>query len=171
MKFARKALAILSVAVTTAVSAAEGPALFHRVSTFNICEQIDPSCNTDEATNAETLWYFTTESGGTSLVYTDSERGSLGFVDITDPSKPKADGVVPLGGEPTTVRVIGDYGACHSENPPGKGIIIFASFWVDLLQKRASQLAFFVLTIVVLVVIFWCFGLFCFIPASSRRGR
>lgn len=119
MKFTRIAFTILSASVS-AVSAHEDPALFHRVSTFNICEQIDPSCNTDEATNAETLWYFTNESGGTSLVYTDSEGEALGFVDITDSSKPKADGVVPVGGEPTTVRVIGDYGACHCEDPQGK---------------------------------------------------
>lgn len=125
MKFARITLAMLSTSFS-AVLAAEGPSMFHRVSTFNICEQIDASCNTDEETNAETLWYFTNESGGISVVYTDSEREALGFVDITDSSNPKADGVVPVGGEPTTVRVIGDNGACRFEDPPGKGIVICA---------------------------------------------
>jgi len=104
-----------AAAFLSAVSTAEGSALFHRISTFSICEQIDPSCNTDDATNAETIWYFTSSSGGTYLVYTDSESENLGFVDITDPSTPKADGSVSLGGEPTTVRVIDNkYGAYHS---------------------------------------------------------
>ena len=98
---------------------AEGLALFNRISTFSICEQVDASCNTDIATNAETIWYFTPSSGGTSLVYTDSESQNLGFVDITDPTMPKADGTVPLGGEPTTVRVIENkYGAYYYFNVP-----------------------------------------------------
>jgi len=100
------------------VSADKGPALFKRISTFNICEQIDPSCNTDNATNAETLWYFNTEGGGTKLVYTDAEGENLGFVDITDPAMPKADGTVPLGGEPTTVRVVGDYAVVGVNTSP-----------------------------------------------------
>ncbi len=95
-----------AAAFLSVVSTAEGAALFNRISTFSICEQIDPDCNTDDATNAETIWYF-----GTSLVYTDSESENLGFVDISDPAEPKADGTVSLGGEPTTVRVIdGKYG-------------------------------------------------------------
>ena len=106
-----------AAAFLSVVSTAEGAALFNRISTFSICEQIDPSCNTDDATNAETLWYFTPSSGGINLVYTDSESDNLGFVDITDPSAPKADGTVSLGGEPTTVRVIDDkYGAYHSRS-------------------------------------------------------
>lgn len=109
MKFGMSPISILLVTIASflsVVSTAEGTALFQRISTFSICEQIDPACNTDDATNAETIWYFTSSSGGTSLVYTDSESENIGFVDITDPSAPKADGTVSLGGEPTTVRVI-----------------------------------------------------------------
>jgi hypothetical protein len=114
-------------ATTTATANAEkitdgggrSPYLFIRIATFNICEQIDVACNTDIATNAETVWYFkkqdsssttTTEEEDYYLVYTNSESQNLGFVDITNPTTPKAAGEVDLGGEPTTVRVIGNYG-------------------------------------------------------------
>ena len=103
--------------IFSVVSAAEGSALFKRISTFNICEQFDDDCNTDEETNAETLWYFTQPNGGTGLVYTDSEQGSLGFVDISDPSMPVKGGMTALGGEPTTVRVLGDVGMYHAKDP------------------------------------------------------
>ena len=43
-------------------------------------------------------------------MYSNSERGTVGFVDISDPMYPVGDGEVDVGGEPTTVRVLGDYG-------------------------------------------------------------
>ena len=90
---------------------AETP-LFQRISTFNVCKQMDPLCDTDTETNAETIWYYQKkdDDGSYGLVYTDAEHGSLGFVDISDPSDPKEDGAATLSGEPTTVRVIGDFG-------------------------------------------------------------
>ncbi len=44
---------------------------------------------------------------GKGLAYTDSDTESLGFVDIRDPSDPKPDGTLALGGEPTSVAVRG----------------------------------------------------------------
>jgi len=99
----------VSIIADVADAAPVGKApFFQRVSTFNVCEQIDPTCNTDEETSAETLWYYNTNSDELKIVYTDSPGESLGFVDITDPSKPKADGILSLGGEPTTVRIVGN---------------------------------------------------------------
>lgn len=43
-----------------------------------------------------------------TLVYTDSPGEQIGFVDITDPANPVADGVIALGGEPTSVDVLGN---------------------------------------------------------------
>jgi len=106
MKLGMSIVWMAAAVLLSVVSTAEGSALFNRISTFSICEQIDADCNTDDATNAETIWYFTSSSGGTCLVYTDSESENLGFVDISDPTSPKADGIVSLQGEPTTVRVI-----------------------------------------------------------------
>lgn len=46
---------------------------------------------------------------GNTLVYTDSPSGVIGFVDITDPANPTADGTVTVPGEPTSVAVAGDH--------------------------------------------------------------
>ena len=46
---------------------------------------------------------------GKTLLYTDSDAGLVGFVDIRDPANPKPAGVVPVGGEPTSVAVAGRY--------------------------------------------------------------
>lgn len=110
MNFPRTAL----LATLTAASVAAGTPLFERVSTFNICEQLDDFCNVDEATNAETLWHF----GSSFLVYTDSEAENLGFVNIANPYEPEAFGTVPLGGEPTTVRVVGDFAVVGVNTSP-----------------------------------------------------
>ena len=109
-------MSLVWMAAAAFLPAVQGAALFNRISTFSICEQIDPDCNTDDQTNAETVWHFTSSTGGMGLVYTDSESEQLGFVDITDPTAPQADGTVSLAGEPTTVRVIDDkYGAYHEK--------------------------------------------------------
>jgi hypothetical protein len=43
---------------------------------------------------------------GKTLVYTDSEGGAIGFIDITNPAEPQAAGTVALGGSPTSVDVL-----------------------------------------------------------------
>ena len=103
----------LPIATAAVIGLAAGPLgvdaakSFNRISSFLVCSQIDADCNTDEATNAETLWKTKDDS---TLVYSDAEGGNVGFVNIDDPANPVADGVVSLGGEPTTVRIHGDYG-------------------------------------------------------------
>jgi hypothetical protein len=118
MKFSTTLFSTLSllVAATSAYpTAVDDQQYFRRISTFNICEQLDPTCNTDVATNAETVWYYEDKNDNTfRIVYTNSEGENLGFVDISDPTNPKGIGEVPLGGEPTTVRIIGNYGTLLS---------------------------------------------------------
>lgn len=43
---------------------------------------------------------------GKQLVYTDSENGAVGFVDISDPANPAGRGTVTVGGEPTSLVVL-----------------------------------------------------------------
>lgn len=83
--------------------------LFHRSSTFLVCE---PNCDSDTETVAETLWYYQ-DGDSTLIVFTDSEEGELGLVDVTDPSSPQFVGRFGLGGEPTTVRVLGKWGTYY----------------------------------------------------------
>jgi hypothetical protein len=79
---------------------------FERVSTFVVCE--NTSCDRNEValTSAEII---SASEDGKTLVYTDSPNQSLGFVDIKQPSKPKALGALKLDGEPTSVTVRGPY--------------------------------------------------------------
>lgn len=79
---------------------------FARVATFPVCQQISATCDTDEETAAEIV---DVSEDGMTLVYTDSPAEQIGFVDITTPASPVADGVLAMGGEPTSVSVVGDY--------------------------------------------------------------
>jgi hypothetical protein len=76
--------------------------VFNRIATFPVYLNTD----IDAETVAEIV---DVSSDGNTLVYTDSETDKLGFVDITDPSNPTPDGVISVGGEPTSVAVAGDY--------------------------------------------------------------
>ncbi len=79
----------------------KGP-FFRRVATWPVFENTDIG----EETVAEIV---TASKDGMTLIYTDGEQELVGFVDITDPSSPTADGTVPVGGEPTSVDVAGGY--------------------------------------------------------------
>jgi hypothetical protein len=46
---------------------------------------------------------------GRQLVYTDGGKGEIGFVNIRKARKPVGDGVVAVGGEPTSLVVRGDH--------------------------------------------------------------
>ena len=89
---------------TSDVCAPAGDASFKRVSSFLVCSQIDATCDTDDETAAEIV---AASTDGNTLIYTDSPAEVLGFVDISDPTAPLADGTVALAGEPTSVAVAG----------------------------------------------------------------
>ncbi|MDZ7922778.1 MAG: esterase-like activity of phytase family protein [Marinagarivorans sp.] len=107
------ALAVsLSISVLSGCSdddkkvAASEPMQFNRVATFFTCEQISPVCNTDETTVAEIV---AASKDGNTLIYTDSPQNKIGFVDIRVASQPKKGGTLVMGGEPTSVAVLGNY--------------------------------------------------------------
>lgn len=75
---------------------------FRRIATFPVY------LNTD-INNVTVAEIVAASSDGTLLIYTDSQTENLGFVDITDPAHPAAAGIVPVGGEPTSVAVHGNY--------------------------------------------------------------
>lgn len=113
MNFKKTALALAMtapVALMTACSSDDGDPKksysFNRIASFAICEQIDANCDTDEETVAEIV---VASSDGNTLIYTDSEQEQLGFVDISNPASPAADGTLDLVGEPTSVAVSGNY--------------------------------------------------------------
>ncbi len=75
---------------------------FERIATFPVYR------NTD--INNETVAEIVAASeDGNTLIYTDGVAGLLGFVDITNPANPQPAGVIDMGGEPTSVAVVGKY--------------------------------------------------------------
>ncbi len=79
---------------------------FERLATFVVCE--NTSCDRAQVPLTAAEIVAASEDGRT-LVYTDSPGRSLGFVDITRPSEPRALGALPLDGEPTSVAVVGKW--------------------------------------------------------------
>jgi len=79
---------------------------FNRVASFPVCLQLDANCNVADETSAEIV---AASTDGMTLIYSDSPSKSVGFVDITDPTKPKAAGKLKMSGEPTSVAVKGNY--------------------------------------------------------------
>ena len=56
---------------------------------------------------------------GRTLLYTDSATGQVGFVDISDPASPRADGALLVGGEPTSVAVADRYALVSVDTSDG----------------------------------------------------
>lgn len=78
--------------------------VFNRIATFNVIDNLPADADPAKATVSEII--AATEDGMT-LVYTDSPGERIGLIDITDPAAPKPAGVAALGGEPTSVVVVG----------------------------------------------------------------
>ncbi|MCP8883623.1 esterase-like activity of phytase family protein [Devosia sp. XJ19-1] len=97
---AHKRLAVLSAALLLSTAGVQAAPYFNRIANFPV------ALNTPDAeeTSAEII---TVSEDGMTLIYSDSPAGGIGFVDITDPTLPKAKGFLALEGEPTTVVVDG----------------------------------------------------------------
>jgi hypothetical protein len=100
---------------------------FQRVSTLANYRN-NGAANIDETTVSEII---AATRDGKTLVYTDSPGEQIGFVDITDPANPLPDGAVDVGGEPTSVDVLGNKFALVAvntsadfENPSGELIVV-----------------------------------------------
>lgn len=112
--------AALSVSGTAMAHGGFGDTVFKKLSTFDVM-----------AGNGSGVAEITDASGdGKQLVYTDAENGEIGFVDIRNPAKPKPDGVVAVGGEPTSLVVrghlvlVGVNTSPDFDNPSGKLVVV-----------------------------------------------
>lgn len=105
-------LALALAACGGSDDAADGPTAsqpdptmhFNRVATFPVCAQLGSSCESSDVTAAEIV---AASTDGNTLIYTNGPKGEVGFVDITDPARPRPLGALALGGEPTSVAVLG----------------------------------------------------------------
>jgi hypothetical protein len=96
-------LALLTPGAAMAQGRSAQTEQFERVATFLVCQ--NTSCDRSKVplTAAEIV---AASEDGRYLVYTDSPNQSIGFVDITDASKPLALGTFRPGGEPISVAVV-----------------------------------------------------------------
>jgi len=84
---------------STAIPAIAAP-VFNRIASF----PVELNAPDAEATSSEII---TATDDGMTLIYSDSPNGGIGFVDVTDAKAPKPAGYLDMGGEPTSVTVIG----------------------------------------------------------------
>ncbi|MCU0759654.1 MAG: esterase-like activity of phytase family protein [Steroidobacteraceae bacterium] len=126
---------LLGCSIGLAVAADDGPRpargaaspSFQRVSTLANFNNNSPE-QFRETTVSEIV---AATQDGMTLVYTDSELGQVGFVDIRDPASPVPTGTLDVGGEPTSVDVYGNRYALVAVNtsesfvkPGGKLVVI-----------------------------------------------
>lgn len=78
--------------------------MFNRVASFEAVANVPAGRNVSKKSVAEIV---AASPDGNTLVYTDGEQQGIGFIDIRNPSAPKAIGFVPVAGEPTSVVVSG----------------------------------------------------------------
>jgi len=94
-------LSALALAVSAAGAHAEQ---FNRIASFPVSQNL-PADELALETSAEII---TATADGQMLIYSDSPRGGLGFVDIRQAERPKPAGFLDLNGEPTSVSALGD---------------------------------------------------------------
>ncbi len=96
---------ILSTASALAISAAVAHAEnFNRIASFPVVSNMAEGEDTSRETSSEII---AATADGNTLVYTDSPLGVIGMIDLSDAAAPKPLGNVDVGGEPTSVGIIG----------------------------------------------------------------
>ncbi|KPF70671.1 alkaline phosphatase [Bosea sp. AAP35] len=78
--------------------------MFNRIATFSVPLNLPADRDASKKTVAEII---AANEDGTLLAYTDGEQKAVGLIDLTDPAQPKPAGIVALGGESTSVVILG----------------------------------------------------------------
>ncbi|MDD2868401.1 esterase-like activity of phytase family protein [Neomegalonema sp.] len=94
----------LTSVLALCAGAAQAEQNFNRVASFATSLNMAEGEDRARETSAEII---AVSGDGNTLVYTDGPLGVAGLVDITDPAAPKALGNVDVGGDPTSVGVLG----------------------------------------------------------------
>ncbi|MBY6092149.1 esterase-like activity of phytase family protein [Maritimibacter alkaliphilus] len=118
-----KSLLTAASVLALCAGAAQAEMNFNRIASFATPDNMAEGEDRTRETSAEII---AATADGMTLIYTDSPLESVGRIDITDPANPQPMGNVEMGGEPTSVGVIGEtayIGVNTSEsftNPSGK---------------------------------------------------
>ena len=102
MKTRSLTAALAAVLAASAAPAASAEPVFNRIASFAVADNLPDG--KDKATPTSSEIIASSEDGNT-LVYSDSPLKAIGFIDITDAKAPKAGGIVPFDGEPTSVTI------------------------------------------------------------------
>lgn len=98
-------LLVAASALALTAGVAHADMTFNRIASFETIGNMAAGEDTSRETSAEIIG---ASEDGMTVVYTDSPLGVIGLIDLTDPKNPKAKGNVDVGGEPTSVTVIGN---------------------------------------------------------------
>ncbi|MCF3934253.1 esterase-like activity of phytase family protein [Acuticoccus sp. M5D2P5] len=93
---------LAALMATTAAAHAE---TFNRIASFEVPRNLPDGTPSETPTSAEII---AATADGMMLAYTDSPLGAVGLVDISDPKAPAAVGAIMLGGEPTSLAILGE---------------------------------------------------------------
>jgi hypothetical protein len=94
----------LTSAIAMTASAAAAEMNFNRIASFPVVMNMAEGEDRDRESSAEII---DATADGMILVYTDSPLGVLGRIDIANPRDPRPLGNIDVGGEPTSVVIIG----------------------------------------------------------------
>ncbi len=83
---------------------AQTEAHFNRIASFPVTANLPAGADPATPTSAEII---AASGDGMTLAYSDSPNRALGFIDITEPSAPRALGSLGFDGEPTAVSILG----------------------------------------------------------------
>ena len=98
----------------------DSSSVLNHVGTFSVPANLPADEPQSTVTSAEIV---DATADGKLLVYTDSPSGRIGFIDVSDPKSPQPGGALDMGGEPTSVAVLGDWALVAvntSEDPDGE---------------------------------------------------
>ncbi len=101
-------MSLRCVCLTSALALTAGQAMaemnFNRIASFPVVKNMAEGADTNRETSPEII---AATADGMTLVYTDSPLGAIGMIDITDPANPAPMGAMDVGGEPTSVGIVG----------------------------------------------------------------
>lgn len=100
----RAALLSTTMLAAASATAAAAPAYFDRIATLPVYATLPGGADPASQTSAEII---SATADGMELIFSDSPGKRIGLIDIADPAAPKPAGSVAMGGEPTSVTVVG----------------------------------------------------------------
>jgi hypothetical protein len=101
----RQTLVLATLGFTLMSGTAFAEPMFNRIATFSVPLNLPADRDATKKTVAEII---AANEAGTLLAYTDGEQQAVGLVDITTANAPKPAGFIPVGGETTSIVILGD---------------------------------------------------------------